>query len=82
LSNPRKAQPPTRTGSFARRRRFLNRAKSVGNATSAIIAREAQAPAQKCGPAPNAMLLLVSRRMSNSSGRLKCFLVAIGGAEH
>src|SRR5688572_5479858 len=56
FDTPRKAQPPMRTGSSSVIRRSGMRAKIVGSATWAIIAREAQAPAQKCGPAPNAML--------------------------
>ena len=36
------------------------------------MAREAAAPAQKCGPAPNAMLLAVSRVRSNLSALAKC----------
>jgi hypothetical protein len=47
LSSPRNAQPPIRTGSFSTRRRFLKCLNIVGSATSATIAREAQAPAQK-----------------------------------
>jgi len=43
----------------------------LGRATVATIAREAQAPAQKWGPAPKAMLFDTSRVMLNFSGSVK-----------
>jgi hypothetical protein len=46
LSKPRNAQPPIRTGSLWSSRNPFNRLKMPGNATSATIAREANAPAQ------------------------------------
>src|SRR5258708_38922044 len=67
FNKPRNAQPPTRTGSLSTIRRFLNDRKIEGRATSATIARDAQAPAQKWGPAPKAMLFDVSRVTSKAS---------------
>ena len=46
LSNPRNAQPPIRTGSLSSSRRPFSRANALGSATSATMAREANAPAQ------------------------------------
>ncbi len=46
LSSPRNAQPPIRTGSEWSSRRPFRWAKMPGSATSATIAREANAPAQ------------------------------------
>ena len=46
LSNPRNAQPPMRTGCVASRPKPFSLAKILGSATSATIARDAQAPAQ------------------------------------
>ena len=46
LSSPRNAQPPIRTGSRSSSRRPFSRAKMLGSATSATMAREAKAPAQ------------------------------------
>ena len=82
ILQPRNAQPPIRTGSSLGKPRFFSRAKIAGSATSATMAREAQAPAQKCGPAPKAMLFEASRRTSNCSARSKCFSSRLAGAEH
>ena len=68
----RHSQPPIRTGSRSSSRKPVSRANRLGSATSATMAREAAAPAQKCGPAPNAMLLAVSRVRSNRSACVKC----------
>ena len=46
LSRPRNAQPPIRTGSGGIEPQALQLAKIEGSATSATIAREANAPAQ------------------------------------
>ena len=46
FNNPRNAQPPIRTGSESSSRKPSSRAKMLGSATSATIAREAKAPAQ------------------------------------
>jgi hypothetical protein len=46
LSNPRNAQPPIRTGSLLSSRRPFSRVNRLGSATSATMAREANAPAQ------------------------------------
>ena len=46
LSSPRNAQPPIRTGSLSSSRRPFSRANALGSATSATMAREANAPAQ------------------------------------
>jgi hypothetical protein len=45
-------------------RAFGKRSKNRGKATSAIIAFDFQAPAQKCGPAPNEIAGPTSRVMS------------------
>lgn len=46
FSRPRKAQPPILTGWLLSSRKPFRRAKMLGSATSATIARDAKAPAQ------------------------------------
>ena len=61
FSGPRNAQPRKITSSTGSNLKPSSLSKIIGKATSATRARDAKAPAQKCGPAPKAICLRVSR---------------------